>query len=198
MIEFHNISNITPYKIFKEKYEEALNAGQKNIEAISIASFNKEKDEVDSRFVNLKFIENDKFIFFSNYNSPKALAFETNDQISALMYWSSVNIQIRIKAHIKKTSVKYNKLYFKNRSIYKNALAISSNQSRKISSFAKVKSKYNKVMESNDLTLCPEHWGGFTFAPYSFEFWEGHKSRLNKRNLYKKNKNQWSHYILEP
>ena len=31
-----------------------------------------EKSEVDSRYVNLKFIECKKFIFFSNYNSPKS------------------------------------------------------------------------------------------------------------------------------
>ena len=47
----------------------AFNANQ-NIEAMSIASYNKE-NEVESRFVNCKFIDNDKFIFFSNYNSPK-------------------------------------------------------------------------------------------------------------------------------
>ena len=39
------------------------------------------------RFVNLKFIDNDKFIFFTNYNSPKSLAFETHNQISGLFFW---------------------------------------------------------------------------------------------------------------
>jgi pyridoxine/pyridoxamine 5'-phosphate oxidase len=33
------------------------------------------KNEVDSRYVNLKFISNDEFIFFSNYDSPKASSF---------------------------------------------------------------------------------------------------------------------------
>ena len=56
MIKFKNISQDKPFVLFREKYELALNAGQKNIEAISISSFNKEKNEVDSRYVNIKFL----------------------------------------------------------------------------------------------------------------------------------------------
>ena len=66
MIEFNNLSQETPYLIFKENYFKALGEGQKSIEAISVSSYNREKKEVDSRFVNLKFINDSKFIFFSN------------------------------------------------------------------------------------------------------------------------------------
>ena len=86
MIKFNNLNLETPYQLLKEKYDEALNAGQRCIEAISISSFNKELYEVDSRYVNLKFISNDEFIFFSNYKSPKALAFNSHNQIAALFY----------------------------------------------------------------------------------------------------------------
>ena len=56
MFEFKNINKELPYIIFKARYDEALQANQKNIEAMSISSYNKESSEVDSRFVNLKFI----------------------------------------------------------------------------------------------------------------------------------------------
>ena len=86
MIEFINLNQDEPYRYFKEKYEAALRAGQQSIEAIAISSFNKERNEVDSRFVNLKYVIADKFIFFSNYDSPKAIAFDSHDQISALFF----------------------------------------------------------------------------------------------------------------
>ena len=198
MIKFNNLHNEIPYQLLKEKYDEALNAGQKAIEAISISSFNNEMSEVDSRYVNLKFINNDEFIFFSNYDSPKAYAFESNNQIAALLYWSSINVQIRIKATIKKTSNDYNQKYFFKRAEEKNALAISSNQSKPIDSYSQVKENYNRSLESDDLKKCPEYWGGYSFTPYYFEFWEGHESRINKREVFDKTNGIWKHSFLQP
>ena len=198
MIQFNNLKQEIPYQLLKAKYDEALNAGQKGIEAISISSYNKEISEVDSRYVNLKFINNDKFIFFSNYDSSKASSFNSHNQIAALVYWPSINVQIRMKAKIKKTSNEFNQNYFYDRSEEKNALAISSKQSKKIGSFEQVKENYNKSLYKDDLKTCPKYWGGFSFVPYEIEFWEGNKFRLNKRNLYKKDNTNWNHYILEP
>ena len=198
MIQFNNLNLETPYLIFKSKYDDALNADQKGIEAISISSYNKEISEVDSRYVNLKFITNDEFIFFSNYNSQKASAFNSNNQIAALVYWPSINVQIRMRAKIKKTSNEYNQNYFFDRSKEKSALAISSSQSEPIDSFNKVKENYNKSLENDDLKKCPEYWGGYSFTPYYFEFWEGHESRLNKREVFEKKDNRWKHLFLQP
>ena len=198
MIQFNNLNQEIPYLLFKEKYDDALNAGQKGIEAISISSYNKEINEVDSRYVNLKFISNDEFIFFSNYDSPKASSFTSHDQIAALFYWPSINVQIRMKAKIKRTTDEYNQNYFFNRSEEKNALAISSSQSKPIDSYSQVKENYNKSLNNDDLKKCPEFWGGYSFTPYYFEFWEGHESRLNKREVYEKSDDSWKHLILQP
>ena len=198
MIELKNISNEPPYLIFKKKYLEAISAGQTNIEAIAISSFNKKIDEVDSRFVNLKFINDINFIFFSNYNSSKSQAFSSNNQIGALFYWPSTNTQIRMKAKINKTSIKFNNEYFKNRSLDKNALAITSYQSRKIISHKNFVKSYKETRKKENLSKCPDYWGGFSFAPYYFEFWEGHESRLNKREAYEKSDDSWKHLILQP
>jgi pyridoxamine 5'-phosphate oxidase len=198
MIKFINLNQEAPYMLLKAKYDEALDAGQKDIEAISISSYNKEVNEVDSRYVNLKFISNEEFIFFSNYNSPKATSFNSHIQIAALIYWPSINTQIRIKAEIKKTSNDYNQKYFFDRSKEKNALAISSNQSKPIDSYNQVIENYNKSLKNDDLTKCPMFWGGYSFTPYYFEFWEGHESRLNKREVYEKCHNSWKHLILQP
>lgn len=198
MIKFKNLNQQKPFQLFKSKYDEALIAGQKNIEAISISSFNKKTNEVSSRFVNLKFIINDEFIFFSNYSSPKALSFISHNQISAVFYWSSTNVQIRIKAKIKKTTNAFNQQYFSNRSEEKNALAISSDQSTPIQSFSQVKENYDKSLKNDNLKECPEYWGGYSFEPYEIEFWEGDKFRLNKRSLFTKHKDTWKQLILQP
>jgi pyridoxamine 5'-phosphate oxidase len=198
MITFKNLSKQDPYILFKKKYDEAILSKQKFIEAACVSSFSKEKDEVDSRYVNLKFIDNKEFIFFSNYQSPKSSQFSLHDQISVVIFWSEINFQIRLKAKIKKTSLDYSRNYFKTRSKGKNALAISSSQSRKINSYDSVKDNYNEALSSKNLTICPDYWGGFAFTPYYFEFWEGQDLRLNKRDVYEQNGNNWNHFMLQP
>ena len=198
MIKFDNLNKGKPYLLFEAKYNEALYHDQKTIEAISIASYNNKKHEVDSRYVNLKFIKDDKFIFFSNYNSPKATAFDSHNQISALVYWSSINVQIRMKAKIKRTSKEFNKKYFFHRSAEKNALSISSNQSDPIESYNLIKERYNNSLKNSDLKKCPEYWGGFSFKPYYFEFWEGHQSRINKREIFDLIDGVWKYSFLQP
>ena len=65
MIKFNNLNEEIPYQLLKKKYDEAISEGQKGIEILSISSYNKMVNEVDSRYVNLKFIINNEFIFSS-------------------------------------------------------------------------------------------------------------------------------------
>ena len=199
MIEINKINNFEePYIILKKKYQDALNKNQKNIEAISISSYSKNKKEISSRYVNLKFIINKELIFFSNYNSPKSDDFITHPQVSGLIFWNNIATQIRIKGIVKKTSKEFNQNYFKRRSKNKNALAISSFQSKEINSFEKVIENYEKVIKENDLVSCPDYWGGFSIIPYYFEFWKGDNNRLNKRQVFEWVDSQWKKYIIQP
>ena len=97
MIEFINISDELPYKIFKNRYEDAVSANQSIVEAVCISSYSSSNKEVNARFVNLKFVNEKEFIFFSNYDSPKSEDFKSHNQITAVLHWSSTNVQIRIK-----------------------------------------------------------------------------------------------------
>ena len=198
MIYFKNLSKKEPYILLKKKYDEAIAINQDMVEAISISSFSKELDIVDSRYVNLKIVDNEDFIFFSNYQSPKAKQFESHNQISALIYWSKTNVQIRMRAKIMKTSINFNEQYFLSRDSEKNALAISSNQSSEIESYNAVESKYTHTLKSADLKKCPDYWGGYIFTPYFFEFWQGHEKRINKRICYKLIDQNWTEYFVEP
>ena len=198
MIEFTNLSSELPFKLFKEKYDEAAHQNQKNIEAICISSYSSSLQEVNARYVNLKQVKEKEFIFFTNYDSPKSKEFEEHNQITCLIFWNSINTQIRIKANIKSTSKKLNNDYFSQRSQSKNALAISSKQSKPIESYNKVISNYEKIFETANLYKCPDYWGGFSFTPYYFEFWQGHESRINKREVFDKIDGSWKHLFIQP
>ena len=197
MINFINIKNIEPYLKFKQIYELALSKNQNAIEAISIASFNKELNQVDSRFVNLKYIIDEEWVFFSNYDSKKAKDFISHPQVSCLFYWDKINYQIRMKANIFKSDKMLSDKHYKRRSHKKNTLAWSSNQSQSINSYEEVVKQYD--LESvNYNQQRPDFWGGFSFVPYYFEFWEGNDNRLNKREVFTLVENNWEISFLQP
>ena len=199
MINFLNLSPEKPFIIFQSLYQKAIDNGQKGIEAISVSSYNQPLKEVEARYVNLKYIDNNEWIFFSNYLSPKANQFESHNQVSVLIYWASINTQIRMKAKIFKTSSEFSDEHFQGRTKEKNALAISSNQSQVIDSFDEVTKNFHETLQiMTSETPRPDFWGGYSFIPYYFEFWEGHNSRINKRKFYELKNQDWKDGFLQP
>ena len=115
MIKFINFLENEPNLFFKHLYEEAKKHNQKHIEAACISSYNSNKNEVEARYVNIKYINNDQWVFFSNYDSPKSKQFSNHNQISVIFFWPKIASQIRMKALIKKISKKDNDDYFAQR-----------------------------------------------------------------------------------
>ena len=201
MIEFVNINDSAPYKEFKKLYDIAYNKKQDYIEAMCISSYNIDKGEISSRFVNLKCIKKKEFYFFSNYSSPKSIDFKNHPQINATFFWNKTNTQIRIKAKIYKADEDFSDEHFRKRSIEKNALAISSEQSKHINSYNEVIQKYESELEllrNKDSFERPDYWGGFYFIPYYFEFWIGNEFRINQRKEFVLEENKWMENILQP
>ena len=64
MIELIDLENSDPYQKFENLYKKAVKSKQRNIEAISISSFDVSLNEVQSRLVNLKFVKDNQWIFF--------------------------------------------------------------------------------------------------------------------------------------
>ena len=50
MIILQNIPDEKPYAIFMDYFQKAISKKQKSIEAINISSFNKETNQINSRF----------------------------------------------------------------------------------------------------------------------------------------------------
>ena len=199
MIIFENFPKSQPYQEFMRFYKLASSARQRNIDAITISSYNKDSNEVDSRMVNLKYIVDQEWIFFSNYKSKKAFDFLSHSQISGLIFWPDINLQLRMKAKINYSLQETSDKHFSKRNKEKNALAISSKQSRPIHTYEGVIENYNQIYKKkNILNNRPSYWGGYSFYPYSFEFWAGHNSRLNKRVLYKIAGGRWEKSFLQP
>ena len=186
-----------PFQKFCNYFKKAKANKDKLVDAMVVSTFN--NNSPSSRFVNCKYLLNDEFIFFTNYNSPKSEDILQNKKAALLFYWHSINMQIRIVGDAKKTSSEFSDGHYKKRDVKKNAIAHSSNQSRDIKSFDEMTMKYQEMLSNNEvLQTRPDFWGGISIKPLYFEFWEGSEFRLNKRESFKLNNNDWIKNILQP
>ena len=60
------------------------------------------------------------------------------------------------------------------------------------------KNFYQTLNEMTNDTVRPDFWGGFSFTPYYFEFWQGHENRLNKRHVFEQQEDEWIERFLQP
>lgn len=197
MIQIDNIDSLKPLNLFQNAYTEALEAGQKNIEAACLSTVS-QSNNPHSRFINIKYINPSEFIFFSNFLSPKGQHINHNNNVALTFFWNEANIQIRVEGVISRLDDIRSDLHWSGRLQSKNALAISSRQSSLVKSYEDILSNYDNCIKTKDLSKRPSYWGGLVIEPSYFEFWQGHKSRLNKRDLYQFKEGVWDHSILQP
>ena len=107
MIIFKDISNEKPYKKFVKLYKKAEEMNEPCINIICLSTFDPQNNQVNSRFLNLKYIIKDHWTFFSNYNSVKAREIEQHDNVSLSLYWNTLDFQLRLKGKIFKRNYRY-------------------------------------------------------------------------------------------
>ena len=74
MIDLINIVSDLPHNKFLDLYQKALQENQRGIEAIAISSYDKSSNEVESRFVNLKYVTGNEVDIFFKLPIPKSHA----------------------------------------------------------------------------------------------------------------------------
>ena len=186
-----------PVDLFQQWQAEANDAGLADPTGVVLAT-QQPDGQLRQRFVLLKGCDDRGFIFFTNYNSDKAAAMDSNQQVSLLFPWNELDRQVSISGTAEKLPTAESDAYFANREPEKNALAIASHQSAEIESYEEVVKNYQAALESGDTSKRPEYWGGFQFTPYYIEFWSGDRYRLNKRQVFTKKQGAWKSKFLQP
>ena len=151
------------------------------------------KGKPSSRVVFLKGIENEYFVFYTNYLSRKGKELAINPFASLLFFWPEFERQIRIEGVVDKVSPDISNEYFVTRPRESRISALASSQSEIVSDRQALEKRFeeiNRQFEGMEIPR-PDHWGGFRLKPDYFEFWQGRASRLNDRIIYCKENNDW-------
>ena len=189
-----------PLTIFRRWLEEARETEINDPDAIALATVDKE-GLPNVRMVLLRIIEEDAFVFFTNYGSKKAQeAFLTN-KVAFNIHWKSLRRQIRVRGHVEKEDGIIADKYFSEREVGSQTAAWASKQSETLTDrqeLIKRWQSYKNQFEEN--VGRPDYWGGIRIKPIQIEFWADGQYRLHDRFLWERvlGEKSWSVRRLYP
>ncbi len=194
-----NLAN-DPIEQFQNWFKQAIDAEVNEPNAMTLATVNSE-GKPNARIVLLKGIENNSFVFYTNYKSQKGNEIAQNQFGAMVFFWPELQRQVRIEGKISKLSEEASTAYFKSRPIESQIGAIVSPQSQKINDRSILENAFEQYQNSmnNQGIEKPEHWGGYALDPSKIEFWQGRASRLHDRLRFELSAtNNWEIFRLAP
>ena len=198
LINMEKMKN-NPIEEFKLWFENAKNNNIVEPNAMILSTLSN-KGLINSRTVLLKNIKDDGFIFFTNYESKKAIDIKKNSIVSSVFLWKKTERQIIIKGNSVKIPRDESIKYFHSRPEKSKIAAWASKQSSELDNTNKLmeRFKYYELKFKGKKIPMPNYWGGYIIIPNSIEFWQGRPSRMHDRIIYKKRKNKWIKIRLYP
>ncbi len=188
-----------PVDQFTIWFDEAISADVIEPNAMILSTVS-QAGSPSSRTVLLKGLEEDGFIFFTNYESEKGKEIAQNNNVSLLFLWLDLERQVRISGKAIKLSTEGSEAYFKSRPRDSQIGAWASKQSEVVPDRQYLEDRFKTMrvkFEDQEIPL-PDFWGGYKVIPSRIEFWQGRPNRLHDRILYSKNENEWKIERLSP
>jgi pyridoxamine 5'-phosphate oxidase len=174
-----------PFAQFGKWLAEAVSARCPEPTAMSLATVDA-GGRPSSRIVLLKEADARGMVFYTNYESRKGRDLAANPQAALLFHWVELEREVRIEGRVEKAEAAAADAYFASRPLKSRIGAHASPQSAPIESRAWLERAFaDAEARLGEAPPRPPHWGGYRLVPDHFEFWQGRRSRLHDRIVYR-------------
>ena len=175
-----------PFLIFRRWLEDAKKTELNDPDAIALATVD-EEGMPNVRMVLLRIIEDDGFIFFTNYGSRKAREAFSANKAAFNLHWKTLRRQIRVRGYVEKEDGFIADKYFSERQVGSQTAAWASKQSETLADRKElIESWSNYKVKFKENVVRPEFWGGIRIKPIQIEFWADGQYRLHDRFVWER------------
>ena len=190
-----------PDALFDAWMAEAKESEPRDPNAIALATVDRD-GRPDVRTVLLKGKDERGFVFFTNAESAKGEQLAAHAEAAFVLYWKSLNRQIRVRGTVESVSDAESDAYFDSRHPRSRVGAIASHQSRPLDSRATLETAVGELEEryGDGPIPRPSYWHGFRIRPFAIEFWADRANRLHDRIVFRRDgvEGGWSKQRLYP
>ncbi len=189
-----------PFTIFRRWLEEARETEINDPDAIALATVD-EEGLPNVRMVLLRIIEDDAFVFFTNYGSKKAREALLTNKVAFNIHWKSLRRQIRVRGYVEREDGMIADKYFSEREVGSQTAAWASKQSETLNDRQELIERWHSYKNQFETNVRrPDFWGGIRIKPIQIEFWADGQYRLHDRFLWERvlGEKSWSVRRLYP
>ena len=188
-----------PVERFKEWLDDAIAAGLPEPTAMALATASADGTP-SNRMVLLKGVDDDGFVFFTNFNSAKGRDLQANPKAALVFHWQPLGRQVRITGPVRKVKGAESDAYFATRPPGSRYSAAASPQSEVIAERGVLERRVEELKAEypDDSVPRPSHWGGYRVRPDAIEFWTHRDDRLHDRIRYRRKRDGWAVDRLAP
>jgi pyridoxamine 5'-phosphate oxidase len=170
-----------PFQLARDWLAEATETEPNDPNAIQLATVDL-TGLPNVRTVLLKEIEEDAFVFYTNYESAKGRELDASGKAAFVMHWKTLRRQIRVRGLVTREEGEKADAYYQSRALQSRIGAWASRQSQPLESRESLLAEVAR--QGLRLGINPErppYWGGFRIEPLEIEFWSDGAFRLHDR-----------------
>jgi pyridoxamine 5'-phosphate oxidase len=170
-----------PFAIARRWLEEAARSEPEDPNAIALATV--DADGLPNvRMVLLKDIEDDGFVFYTNFESAKGQELDARGKAAFVAHWKSLRRQLRVRGPVTRVEDETADAYYRSRALQSRLGAWASRQSRPLASREALMAEVARITVSKGPNPArPPFWGGVRIRPVEIEFWADGAFRLHDR-----------------